>query len=96
MGKIIDTDKFSSVLRQKSVDLSSHRLLITRLAGSEQEGDLSAPPNCNGFGRIRHFRRKTSDGWPPNPLPIDPACKALGLNATDELETEGLETEGRD
>ena len=85
MSKTIDTDKFSSVLRQKSVDLSSHRLLVTRLAGSEQEGDLSAPPNCNGFGRIRHFRRKTSDVWPTNPLPIDPACKALGLNATDEL-----------
>jgi len=85
MGKTIDTDKFSTILRQKSVDLSSNRLLVTRLAGSEQESDLSAPTNCNGFGRIRHFRRLTSDGWPSNPLPIDPACKALGLNTTDDL-----------
>ncbi len=85
MGKTIDTDKFSTILRQKSVDLSSNRLLVTRLAGSEQELDLSAPTNCDGFGRIRHFRRLTSDGWPSNPLPIDPACKALGLKTTDDL-----------
>ena len=31
------------------------------------------------MGRIRHFRRGTAAGWPPNPLPIDPACKALDL-----------------
>ena len=37
------------------------------------------PPNCAGFGRVRHFYRYT------NSLPIDPAQKALGVGKTDLL-----------
>lgn len=85
MTAFIDTDAASARYRAASLDSTNKRLLITKLSGSKQEKDLSEPPNCEGFGRIRHFRRATSNGWPTNPLPIDPACKALGLPPTDKL-----------
>jgi len=85
MAEFIETDKFSETMRRKGVDLDNHRILISKLAGSDQEKDITKPPNCGGFGRIRHFRRQTSAGWPPNPLPNDPAHRALGLPATDLL-----------
>jgi uncharacterized Fe-S cluster-containing radical SAM superfamily protein len=77
--KVINTDRFSARLRARGIDLSGRRLLMTRLTGSDQEKDLTCPANCRGLGRVRHFRRDTSPGWPPNSLPIDPASKALGL-----------------
>lgn len=83
--KPIDTDKFSSSLRARSVDVKGRRLLVTNFYGSEQEEDLTEPANCGGLGRIRHFRRATTPGWPENPLPIDPACAALGLGGVDTL-----------
>jgi uncharacterized Fe-S cluster-containing radical SAM superfamily protein len=76
---VIDTDGYSRRLRGKSVDLAGRRLLVTDLRGSAQEEDLSEQVNCGGYGRIRHFRRETSPGWPGNPLPIEPAAAALGL-----------------
>jgi uncharacterized Fe-S cluster-containing radical SAM superfamily protein len=88
MAGIIDTERFSAQLRAKAVDVSGRRLLVTNYRGSEQEPDLTEPPNCNGFGRIRHFRRATSPGWPANPLPIDPACAALGLPSPDLLRSQ--------
>lgn len=75
----------SSRYREDAIDVQGRRLLITNLHGTDQEQDLSEPANCQGFGRIRHFRRATDRGWPLNPLPIDPACKALGLSQTDFL-----------
>jgi uncharacterized Fe-S cluster-containing radical SAM superfamily protein len=83
--KPIDTEKFAAHLRQRAIDPIGRRILISRLTGSGQEIDLSAPANCNGFGRIRHFRRATADGWPPNPLPIVPACAALGIGAVPDM-----------
>ncbi len=80
-----DTDAMSATLRDRSVDPTRRKILITRLTDTAQEADLSAPANCGGHGRIRHFRRATSEGWPDNPLPIDPACAALGLPRVDEL-----------
>ena len=81
----INTEVWSARFRELSVDLNSKRLLITNFHDTEQEQDLTEPPNCSGFGRIRHFRRETSPGWPSNPLPIDPACKALNLPYPDIL-----------
>jgi uncharacterized Fe-S cluster-containing radical SAM superfamily protein len=81
----IDTDHYSTRLRRSAVDLEHKRLLISRLGGSDQEADLSEPVNCAGLGRVRHFRRATNDGWPENPLPIDPACAALGVEPVDML-----------
>ena len=81
----LDTDTLSARYRQAAVDVPGRRVLITRIAGSAQEPDLSVPVNCRGFGRIRHFRRDTAPGFPPNPLPIDPAARSLGLPASDVL-----------
>ena len=61
--------------------------LISRLAGSGQEVDLTLPANCNGYGRVHHFRLATAQGWPANPLPIAPACRALGIAPVPDLMT---------
>ena len=78
-SRAIDTARMSANLRGRAIDVAGRRVLISRLAGSEQEGDLQLPTNCGGYGRVRHFKFATSSGWPANPLPIVPACKALGL-----------------
>lgn len=80
MTKLIDTDSYSSHLRSKSIDVENKKLLVTSFSDSGQKKDLSVPPNCDGFGRIRHFYRATTERWPENPLPIDPAEKFLGLS----------------
>jgi uncharacterized Fe-S cluster-containing radical SAM superfamily protein len=84
----IDTDRFSRVLRQRGINRDESTVLITDLRGSEQAQDLSEPFNCDGLGRVRHFRRSTSSGWPLNPLPIDPACRALGLGAAERVDAQ--------
>lgn len=76
--KKIDTESFANILRDRSINVESREILISILAGSDQEADLSEPVNCGGLGRIRHFKQETAEGWPPNPLPIVPAMKALG------------------
>ena len=76
-----DPDDFAAMLRQRGVDTAGHRILVSILAGSEQESDLSEPVVCDGLGRIRHFRRPTSPGWPDNPLPLEPAARWLGYSS---------------
>jgi uncharacterized Fe-S cluster-containing radical SAM superfamily protein len=76
---MIDTDAVSARYRAGAVRPAEGRLLVTDFRGSEQEQDLTDPANCEGLGRIRHFRRQTSAGWPPNPLPIEPAARFLGI-----------------
>lgn len=82
---VINTDAYSAKLRARAVDRDAKRIRVTRFDGSQQEEDFSEPANCGGLGRIRHFRRATVAGWPTNPLPIDPASKALGLRAGDTM-----------
>lgn len=77
--KPIDTMRFAARLRARAIDVDGGRVLISRLSGSGQEVDLTLPANCNGYGRVRHFRMATAEGWPANPLPIVPACRALGI-----------------
>lgn len=84
-GRLITTNEMAATLRPRIVRPGSKEILISRIAGSDQEPDLTVPPNCGGLGRIRHFHRETADGWPPNSLPIDPACKALGVEEPDLL-----------
>lgn len=81
----IDTNKLSESLRLKAIDPINKSLLITNFHGSEQEEDLSEPANCDGFGRIRHFKLDSGTNWPINPLPILPAAKALGINSNSEM-----------
>jgi uncharacterized Fe-S cluster-containing radical SAM superfamily protein len=85
MTTAINTDRFSSVLRARGIDQDASKVLVTILEGSEQEQDLSEPVNCQGLGRIRHFQRETSPGWPENPLPTVPAARALGLDEPSQM-----------
>lgn len=87
VAKPIDTERFAAHLRARAIDVEGGRVLISRLAGSGQEADLTLPANCNGYGRVRHFRQATAEGWPANPLPIVPACRALGITPAPELMT---------
>jgi uncharacterized Fe-S cluster-containing radical SAM superfamily protein len=87
----INTDVLSARYRKESIDLDGRRLLITNFHDTEQEKDLSEPANAIGFGRVRHFRRVTTPGWPSNPLPIDPACKALGLYPVDIIRAQAFQ-----
>ena len=84
MDHHIQTDKFSATLRRRGVDKKAKRLLITRFPNTQQSQDLSEPPNCAGFGRIRHFKRQDHRRW-PDPLPIDPACRSLHQPPAQEL-----------
>ena len=83
--RYIDTVSYSSRLRGRAILLGEEKLLIARLSGSEQEKDLSAPVNCRGYGRVRHFRLQRYDDWSPNPLPILPAAAALHHSSHDGL-----------
>ena len=85
-GTSIDTEQLAKRYREQVIDLRGRRVLISRLSGSRQELDIKRPVNCDGYGRIRHFCLGTSLGWPCNPLPIVPACKALGIESVpDEM-----------
>ena len=86
--KVIDTDKFSRHLRSRCVDLANRKVLMTKFVNSEMASDFSAPMNCHGFGRIHHFHRAQSRDWPSNPLPIDPALRALGQPITDSIDVQ--------
>jgi len=90
----IDTDASSARYRSLLIDHSTRRIRITNYKGTEQERDLSESPNCDGFGRIRHFSRRTSDGWVPNPLPIDPALRAFGSEGLDTLRAQVFQNAG--
>jgi uncharacterized Fe-S cluster-containing radical SAM superfamily protein len=78
-ANLISTDDVAARMRGKIIRPQERLIQISRLQGSEQERDLQVPPNCGGLGRVRHFKSATSAGWPPNPLPILPACNALRL-----------------
>lgn len=75
----IDTAPTAARMRRRLIQVDGRRVLLSKLEGSDQEADLTLPPNCGGLGRIRHFRRATAPGWVDNPLPIDPAARALGI-----------------
>jgi uncharacterized Fe-S cluster-containing radical SAM superfamily protein len=79
-----DPDDFAIALRDRGVDTDQRRILVSVLAGSEQEPDLSEPVVCEGLGRIRHFHLTTSHGWPENLLPIAPAARWLGHTGPPE------------
>lgn len=67
------------------IDRDQRKILVACLGGSLQSQDLTLPPNCQGYGRLRHFKRFIAPGWPNDPLPIDPASKALGLPVEDMI-----------
>lgn len=85
MSAVIDTEALSNRYRSAAIDIPGRRILVTNFLGTAQERDLTEPANCRGFGRIRHFRRGGNGNWPQNPLPIEPASKALGLTRADQV-----------
>jgi uncharacterized Fe-S cluster-containing radical SAM superfamily protein len=84
----IRTDELSTHLRERVLRPDARQLLITRIEGTDQQADLSEPPNCQGYGRIRHFRMATLQPWPVNPLPIVPAARRLGLAPVQSMEAQ--------
>ena len=78
-----ELDSHTRHLRKHATNLERGELLVASLTNTEQERDLTKKPNCNGYGRIRHFRRNENPNWPPDPLPIDPGRKKLGLPESD-------------
>lgn len=85
---ILDTERFSASLRRRGIDLENRRILVTHFQDSDQAKDFTVPPNCAGFGRIHHFHRTQPAPWPENPLPIDPAARALHLPPSNILRTQ--------
>jgi len=83
--KLLQTERMSDRLRSAAIRPSERQLLITDFRGSKQEKDFTEPTNCDGLGRIRHFRRRARSEWPTNPLPIDPASRALNLEKGETL-----------
>lgn len=75
--QFIDTERLSLKLRHRGIDRSLRTIRMTHFRGSQQELDLSLPTNCGGFGRIHHFNRTSGSLWPDNPLPVEPAARAL-------------------
>jgi uncharacterized Fe-S cluster-containing radical SAM superfamily protein len=76
----IDTEERSAHYRVKGLDREAQRVLITEFASSKQSQDITLSYNCQGVGRIHHFRRSAADpAFVPNPLPLDPASRALAL-----------------
>ena len=75
---LLNTANMSDRLRAMTWRQDSREILVARFDGSEQERDLSEPPNCGGVGRLRHFHNRASSGWPVNPLPTAPAERFLG------------------
>lgn len=88
MTAYIHSDQLASSLRARSLQAESRRVRIARLAGSQQEQDLSLPPNCDGLGRIHHFRLDQFSDWPTDPLPMAPARKRLNLPGNADMTAE--------
>jgi len=92
MDNVLDSDALAKKYRSRSLRPETKELLLARLTGSDQEGDLTLPPNCHGLGRIRHFTRGSQGGhWGNNPLPIEPAQRALGLAKTDGISAQAFQ-----
>jgi uncharacterized Fe-S cluster-containing radical SAM superfamily protein len=85
LGQYLQSDEMAQRYRAMAIDVPNSRILVTNFRNTAQEEDLSVPPNCGGFGRIRHFVRSRDADWPSNPLPIDPACRALNLPSQDKI-----------
>lgn len=78
----------SEILRNKVIDLINKKVLVSNLVDSNQSKDLTVPPNCKGYGRIRHFRMYKSDKWLADPLPNIPYATRMNLPVEETLQTQ--------
>lgn len=83
--KPLDTEDLSVRFREKAINLAEKSISVTNFYNSEQEKDIKEKPNCQGYGRVRHFKFYRGGNWPSNPLPILPAAKAIGINPENEI-----------
>jgi uncharacterized Fe-S cluster-containing radical SAM superfamily protein len=77
MTSPVEFDILTEHLRQKSI-ISNNQFLITNFTGSHQEKDISEGSNCQGFGRIHHFKFDKGKDWNQDPLPHQIAAWKLG------------------
>jgi len=85
---LFNIDKEANKLRQMGIDLKEQKIRLACFTNSGQSHDFTLPPNCGGFGRIHNFQSFQGEGWPLDPLPIDPARHALGFPNADEISAE--------
>jgi uncharacterized Fe-S cluster-containing radical SAM superfamily protein len=90
--RYIESDRLAERYRSLGLDKVNKKVRITNYHGTEQEKDLTEPANCEGYGRLRHFKMRSSNSWTENPLPILPACKALGLFPTENITAQVFQT----
>ena len=64
LAQYLQSEEMAQRYRAKAIDVPNQRILITDFRNSGQEEDLSVPPNCGGFGRVRHFARTRDANWP--------------------------------
>lgn len=81
----INDDRLAEHLRDLAFDPTTGGFRLAILTDSSQQADLTLPPNCQGLGRVHHFRRDAHLGWPVDPLPMAPAAKALGLDPAADM-----------
>lgn len=70
------------------------KVLISNLKNSLQESDITLPVNCDGYGRIRHFRMNEYDDWVSDPIPNLPVAKALNIQPEEVLKTQVFQIAG--
>jgi len=84
----------SKVIRSKVVKVPEKKILISKLKNSLQEKDINLPVNCDGYGRIRHFKIHGHEDWVKDPLPNLPVAKALNTEPRDILKTQIFQIAG--
>lgn len=84
----LDVHSLSEALRKKVINLEKQEVLISKISSSKQENDLTLPPNCNGFGRIRHFRIYRNSNWTLDTLPNIPYATCMNLPIEEVLQTQ--------
>ena len=77
---------FHRNLRDKLVDKERKSVRVANFSNSLESKDFKINFNCNGFGRLRHFKEHKIKNWISDPLPIkfnSLAAKALNCSVED-------------
>lgn len=90
----MDNEDIAKHIRSNIVNVKEKKVLISKIKHSLQENDITLPINCDGFGRIRHFRMYEHDDWVFNPLPNLPSCKSLNVKSEPVLKTQVFQIAG--
>ncbi|MBE6320446.1 MAG: hypothetical protein E7075_05695 [Bacteroidales bacterium] len=83
--KINDFILYSENCRNMVFD--GEKFLISEVGTSLEDKNILGV-NCDGFGRIRKFKRNKDSDWISNPLPFDPFSLKMGVQRVDELDVQ--------